>query len=82
MQFTGMPPPSPFWRLCSAGALLTFTGRRLCRRPHGLYETQEVANKRILQRKEAQTEHVSLWIWLNITIGYAVGKCAYALNVC
>jgi len=26
-------------------ALLTFAGRRLCWRPHGLYETQQVTNE-------------------------------------
>ena len=41
--------------------LLTFASRRLCWRPHGLYETQQVTNEWILWKKN-RTKIVSSWI--------------------
>ena len=35
-------------------ALLTFASGRLCWRPHGLYETQQVTNERILRKETEQ----------------------------
>lgn len=58
----GSQHPAPSGGSAQLGALLTFASRRLSWRPHGLYETQQVANKRILWKQKHETEKVSLWI--------------------